>query len=309
MEIPDRAWDTISAILLRHRAMADSPKRAISLYLVLTVLLSGPIWAMIIRSGHMKTAAYGFAVPLLMWCPGTAAVLTCLLVGRSLRTLGWSRPRVEYLGAAYCLPIVYAGIVYGAVWLTQPGAFHSTFAAAGMNMQNHVLRATAIYVGGTGTVGVIFSTFYGLGEEIGWRGFLVPEMAKQMSFARLSVVSGVIWGLWHTPELLFADYNAGTNPAYAFACFLVMIVGASFLFAWLRLKSGSLWPAALLHGSHNAFVQGFFDQFTRDTGHTRWITTEFGAGMILTIGAFAAYFWTRRNEVEKESRRAAGSTG
>ncbi len=93
-----------------------------------------------------------------------------------------------------------------------------------------------------------------LGEEIGWRGFLVPELAKRMSFARVSLLSGIIWTSWHSPILLFADYNAGTNRWYALGCFAVTVTAASFLYAWLTLKSGSLWPAALLHASHNLFV-------------------------------------------------------
>ena len=97
------------------------------------------------------------------------------------------------------------------------------------------------------------------------RGFLVPELAKATSFTKLSLISGVIWAAWHSPILLFADYNAGTNRWYALACFSVMVVSISFVFAWMRLKSGSLWTGAILHASHNLFVQGVFDQLMRDT--------------------------------------------
>jgi membrane protease YdiL (CAAX protease family) len=128
---------------------------------------------------------------------------------------------------------------------------------------------------------------------------LVPELSKQMSFTKLSLLSGVIWAAWHSPILLFADYNAGTNRWYALACFTVMVVSQCFVFAWLRLKSGSLWPAALLHGSHNMFVQEIFDNLMRDTGRTRWYTTEFGVALALASAALAVYFWTRRAEVEQ----------
>jgi uncharacterized protein len=138
-----------------------------------------------------------------------------------------------------------------------------------------------------------------LGEEIGWRGFLVPELAKQMSFTKLSLLSGIIWAAWHSPLLLIADYNAGANRWYALACFTVMVISLGFVVAWLTLKSGSLWPAAVLHGAHNMFIQGIFDNLMRDTGRTRWYTTEFGAALALTIAVCAVYFWTRRAEVQQ----------
>jgi len=149
------------------------------------------------------------------------------------------------------------------------------------------------------------SLSHALGEEIGWRGFLVPELARLMSFTKLSLLSGLIWAAWHSPLLLFADYNSGTNLWYALGCFSVMVVSISFVFAWMRLKSGSLWPAALLHASHNLFVQGIFDNLMRNTGRTLWFTTEFGAGLALTCAAFAAYFWTCRRELPAGGENAS----
>jgi len=127
----------------------------------------------------------------------------------------------------------------------------------------------------------------------------VPELEKQMSFTKLSLLSGIIWAAWHSPLLLFADYNAGTNRWYALAFFTVLVVSSCFVFAWLRLKSASLWPAALLHASHNLFVQGIFENLARDTRPTRCYTTEFGIALALANVALAVYFWTRRAEVEQ----------
>jgi uncharacterized protein len=49
------------------------------------------------------------------------------------------------------------------------------------------------------------------------------------------------------------------------------------------LRSGSLWPAAILHGSHNLFIQSIFTPLTRDTGPTKYIIDEFGIGLVVTI--------------------------
>jgi membrane protease YdiL (CAAX protease family) len=110
-------------------------------------------------------------------------------------------------------------------------------------------------------------------------------------------VSGCIWGVWHYPGLLWADYNAGTNARYALACFTLMVIAMSFIMGWLRLKSGSLWPCAMLHASHNLFIQAILDRITAPVGRALYVTTEFGFGLVLTIGATGLYFWLRRKEL------------
>ncbi len=282
--------------------MRDTPKRATLLYLLFTLAFSAVVWLLIIRSGRLM-AGFGLLIPGIMWCPALAALVTCRLVGRRFRSLAWRWPEGKYMALAYFVPVAYAGIAYGGVWALGLGGWNSEF--VGQTVRNFGLRgvpawgALALYILFAATGGMMRSLSTAVGEEIGWRGFLVPELAKQMSFTKLSLLSGFIWAAWHSPLLLFADYNAGTNRWYALGCFTVMVVSTSFIFAWLRLKSGSLWPAALLHASHNLFIQGIFDNLMRNTGRTLWYTTEFGAALALTGVIFAAYFWTRRAEVER----------
>jgi membrane protease YdiL (CAAX protease family) len=113
------------------------------------------------------------------------------------------------------------------------------------------------------------------------------------------------------PLILFADYNAGTPSWYAVPCFAAMVVALAVALAWLRLRSGSVWPAAILHASHNLFVQGFFDRVTVDTGPTRWLTTEFGAALVVTIGVTAWLFWRARDALPggAPARRAPIASG
>lgn len=61
------------------------------------------------------------------------------------------------------------------------------------------------------TTGVIQNCATTLREEIGCRGFLVPELAKRFSFTATSVLSGAIWVLWHVPIILFARLQRGNR--------------------------------------------------------------------------------------------------
>jgi uncharacterized protein len=111
------------------------------------------------------------------------------------------------------------------------------------------------------------------------------------------LISGVIWSVWHYPLLLFGDYNSGAPPWYSLACFTVMVIGISFVFAWMRLKSGSLWTATFLHASHNLFIQRVLTPLTTDTGKTKYVIDEFGAALAISALIVAAIFWQKRSEV------------
>lgn len=78
--------------------------------------------------------------------------------------------------------------------------------------------------------------------------------------------------------------------------FAVMLIGISFPFAWLTLKSRSLWPAVLLHAGHNQFILGIFDKLTATTNATPYITGEFGIGLALTTVIVAYLFWRMQRE-------------
>jgi|SRR5579872_3078679 len=282
--------------------MSSPPdRRAIPVYLLTTFALSSILWFLIIKSGHVGGGA-GAYVAALMWCPAAGALLTCKILGRDVKSLGWKWGRPRYQVASYLIPLAYSVVTYGIVWITGLGGFYDQqfVSAIGARFGLGALpdwTAIALYVLFSGTTGVIRSCATALGEEIGWRGFLVPELARRVSFTSTALISGLIWALWHSPVLLFADYNAGTPAWYSLTCFTVMVVADSFIFAWLRLKSGSLWTAVLLHASHNLFVQAVFNPLTRDTGKTKYVIGEFGAALAIALVILAVYFWSRRAEV------------
>ncbi len=90
-----------------------------------------------------------------------------------------------------------------------------------------------------------------LGEEIGWRGFLLPRLCRFGQWPA-TIMTGVIWGLWHAPVILLGFNYPGLPPVEALACMVIAGVLLSVLFGWLRLASGSIWPSAIAHGCVNA---------------------------------------------------------
>src|SRR2546423_2124962 len=100
-----------------------------------------------------------------------------------------------------------------------------------------------------------------------------------------------MWAAYHLPVLLLCDYNKGAPSCYSLICFTLMVVADSFILAWITLRSKSLWPAAIFHGSHNLFIQSIFTPLTRDTGPTKYVIDEFGIGLVVTIGIAAIFTW------------------
>jgi membrane protease YdiL (CAAX protease family) len=106
-----------------------------------------------------------------------------------------------------------------------------------------------------------------------------------------------IWSLWHYPAILFADYNSSLPIWLCLLNLTLSILGMSVLTAWLRLKTGSIWPSVLWHGAHNAFIQGVFLNMTIDGPFTDYLVDDFGFGVLVSSLVFGIIFWRKRYEL------------
>jgi len=285
--------------------MVCSPRVRVLSYLVLTFAFSSPFYVHSIHHGMEIVYIFG-----LMWCPALAGLLTTLLTKRPFREFGWRLGKPRYLLAGWWVPMVYAWPAYLLVWATGWGGFPSDHAVDQFRGYLHMASAPtwlvliAAYLV-VATLAILFGCLSAAGEEIGWRGFLVPELMKFNSFTGTALISGVIWSVWHVPLIIWSGYNSGTPSWYGVSCFAVMVISISFVFAWLRLKSGSVWPAVLLHASHNAIIQIYLDGLTVNRDRTNYLIGEFGCAMLPLTILFAWIVWRRRAEVEGDSASEA----
>lgn len=99
-------------------------------------------------------------------------------------------------------------------------------------------------------IGGLFNSLFAFGEELGWRGWLLPALRPLGTWPAL-ILSGVIWGAWHSPVILLG-YNFGRTDLTGVLLMIGGCVAWGILLGWLRLRSASVWPAVIAHGSLNA---------------------------------------------------------
>ena len=285
--------------------LASRVWKKIALFYLLTLCFSGFFDVLVLHAGKMDAGNLLYVTGS-MWSPALAAFATKVLFGESVRDLPWRWGPARYVWLGYLIPIAYALPVYLIAWLTNLGGFYDAKfleqTAAQFGWANFP-RAISflLFVLLTGSLGLVGKLSRALGEEIGWRGFLVPELAKVVGFPAIGLISGLMWAVYHYPVLLFADYNAGGPAWYGLSCFTFMVIASSYIMAWLTLRSGSLWPAALFHASHNLFIQSILTPLTTDTGPTKYIIDEFGIGLVIATAIAAAIVWIKYRPHLRES--------
>jgi membrane protease YdiL (CAAX protease family) len=86
------------------------------------------------------------------------------------------------------------------------------------------------------------------GEEIGWRGYILPRLQVRYTALVSSLIVGVIWSVWHLPKFI----GTGSSGGRSFAWFTVFCMASAILFTWIYNNSrGSLLLVPLFHATNN----------------------------------------------------------
>ncbi|GHF14880.1 hypothetical protein GCM10017044_06250 [Kordiimonas sediminis] len=270
---------------------------AIGTFLAITALLCAIVSTIIVEMGLKK-----FYLALLMWTPALAAYLTMKLFRKNWHMLGIVPCRSRPLFWSYLLPLLYGGMAYGLIWALGLGAignegFYKEVAyltgAAGWSETRLIITGFILL----GTIGMLWHITTSFGEELGWRGFLVLQLYRKMSFFWTAVFSGLVWASWHMPIILFANYNAGPEGLWIQVVnFTILCVSMSFPMAYYRITSGSVLPATLMHAAHNVFVLSFFHPLTLRYDFPVRYTGEFGLILPAVIALFALFYWNKASK-------------
>ena len=229
-------------------------------------LVALPLW----MDGGLMNPLAGILIPVMMFTPALAVVIVMLVLrpvpkGERLRFLGiWPlRPakRVIWmmvLGLFGPVFIVAASLAIAALfgWVQLDLVAFSGLAESieatlppGAPMPPMIVVVLSQLVAipfAAATINAVMA----FGEELGWRGFLVPALRPLGTWPAL-LISGAIWGLWHSPVILLG-YNFGRYDITGVLFMTGGCIAWGILLGWLRLRSASLWPAVFAHGAMNA---------------------------------------------------------
>jgi hypothetical protein len=201
-----------------------------------------------------------------------AALIMRLFVSKEgLRgSIGWRRSWKYYL-VALVTPIILVGSALLVIQVTGLGQV----SLPGINRLVRYLP------------GAIIGIVFWIGEEYGWRGYLLPRLLP-LGELKASIWVGVIWGLWHLPLVLAGYTITGVNPWLGLLVFLFFTLGMSSAFTRLFVaSSGSVLIASLFHSGIDAYGGAFI---TEDIGVEAYLVI----GAILLVAAVGYEIFNRR---------------
>ena len=259
--------------------------RRVGVFVLLTYAIAAPFQFMVISTRNMMAGGGLYALGG-MWSPGIAALIAIAIFKMPVRSFGWRWGRTRFQIWSLVLPFLYCLIGYGMVWVLGLGDLIPDKA---LQRIQYILP-----------FGLPVTCIAALGEEIGWSGYFVPQLASRYRFTTVAFARGIVWSVWHYPMIIAGVYANQTPVWYNLVCFTVLLTGISFAFTWLRLRSGSLWTGTFLHASHNWFIQAYFTKITAATALTAYFIDEFGAALALVSCLVAFIFWKLRGRIPLE---------
>ncbi|GAC1462999.1 MAG: CPBP family intramembrane metalloprotease [Ktedonobacteraceae bacterium] len=207
-----------------------------------------------------------------MFGPAIACVLVRLLRREGFADAGLRLRGRELVGTrgtwrfyilAYVLPLllIAAGFLLGVLFQVQRWGldehykeFVQILAAQTRTPIPNIPLVFAAQIVFAVTLGVVVTMIATFGEELGWRGYLLPRLAP-LGAVRAAVIVGAIWGIWHAPIIIIDGYEFnGLYPALGVFFFMLFTIPTSVVFAWLRFRTGSIWPTVLAHAAINTLA-------------------------------------------------------
>ncbi|MDZ7688543.1 MAG: type II CAAX endopeptidase family protein [Halobacteriales archaeon] len=200
-----------------------------------------------------------------MWAPAFAAVVVQMRRGESVRAgCGLFRGRLRWVAFAWLAPLalvvltIAVGVIFPSIsfstdytaFLTEAGLTDEQIEESLAVLDALPVPPVVLFVVQALVAGATINAAAALGEELGWRGLLLSELAP-LGFWRLSAFTGVVWGVWHAPVVL-QGHNFPDSPLVGVAVMTVWTVAVSPVFTYLTLRARSVLAATFFHGTFNA---------------------------------------------------------
>ena len=241
-------------------------------YLLFAFALAWPVQAL---ASYFALRGNTLAFQLIMVGCMFMPLLATVLAGIPLKDMGWGlhlKGKWKWALAAWLAPIALALLGAALYFLLFPGQLDfsgeyykaqitaSVGAAEAMAQLEEkglsLMLLSLISMVQAVTYAPIINTFISLGEEVGWRGAMLPRLKARFGKRGGWLLGGVIWGAWHWPVMLLAGYEYGLEywgaPVLGPVAFCLFTTAVGLLLDLCYEKTGSIWIPSLGHGAVNA---------------------------------------------------------
>jgi len=204
-----------------------------------------------------------------MWMPALGAVAALLACGfplkEGLKSLGVRLGRLRYIPLGLALPYVIYLLGVGVCYVmgyspTNPVTSLLSNPQIPPQLRDLILKAgpevfLMLQLVNAALAGLTINAAAALGEEIGWRGLMYEVLYPRYGLLASALIIGVTWGLWHAPLILFLGYSMPHHrDVIGLAMYCAVTTSWALILLLLRKGSGSVLPAAVMHGTINALA-------------------------------------------------------
>jgi len=244
--------------------------KRIFIFLGLTFLFTWSLAFLLISKGGLSNPFAQYIFISFMLIPAISVILTRLITKEGFRNLRLN-PHLKQKGSkmiyltAWFLPSVLT--IIGAILFfilfpsrfdAQMGTMAELIAKQSAKQMPIPLFVVFLLQAGSGILlAPILNFIPCLGEELGWRGYLLPKLCEKVTPPTAALITGIIWGVWHAPMIAMGHNYGLKYRFFPYAGILGMIIFCIFvgaIFSYLSLRVNSAIPAVLAHGSMNGFA-------------------------------------------------------
>jgi membrane protease YdiL (CAAX protease family) len=236
-------------------------KKRLILFVIFAIGLGWLTFLMIpflgVEYGQMSSTVF---LIIAMFVPTISNILTRLITKEGFQNM-YLRPNFKGNIKAYLLvffgPTILLFLSAAFYFLIFPGNFDSELTMvkasgiAGISPINVILIMSLQVI----ILGPIINIIPTLGEELGWRGYLLPKLQEFVSDRKALVITGAIWGIWHLPAIVMG-HNYGTNyigyPVLGILAMIIFCIVLGIIEGYATIKLKSAVPAAMIHSTVNA---------------------------------------------------------
>jgi membrane protease YdiL (CAAX protease family) len=227
------------------------PSRLRSTALRQSLLFLGLVYAMVLAVALTLSHAAFAPLPSMVTPVVAVALITFLGTPRGQRRALWASVGLRHLGlrswpvAFFASVLIILVVPYGVAALLGSVTWVSVPSYGWLGWGLNLVTGLAVV------------TLLALTEEIGWRGYLLPRVQTLVSRRWAAVVVGFVHGLFHLPLILLTQSYDSVGSRWIVAPVVVATITAGgVLYAWLKDRSGSVWPVAFAHAAVNTLLEG-----------------------------------------------------